>query len=110
MTTSRYFNAPGKPRIIRSPIKWSNQKLPGGERRVKVARDKKSGFTAERIKARTDRICRCCGDFILSGTEYLKVGHRDWDRRLGHRYVPDPRDFHFACVPDAVKPLVRFFK
>jgi hypothetical protein len=42
------------------------------------------------------------------GVPYAKVSDAARTKRIGHRYVPDPQDFHFDCVPPETRPLVRF--
>lgn len=94
-----------KPRVIRRVSKFDRHGL------AKIARDRKSHFQIERIKARDPRKCNyynCPNDqTIASGTEYAKV---TWPnpRRMGSKLVPETKDYHFGCVPYEARPLVRF--
>lgn len=103
-----------RPRIIRRVMEMtrSTKKKPARTKRV---RDYKILVDVTRVKAQVPHVCgsRHCpwpSDLIPSGEEYAKVDYLELKKRIGKRLVPDPVDFHFGCVPDEVKPLVRFFK
>lgn len=99
---------PGRPRVIRKVIRKDRQGNP------KVARDRKSLIQMERIVARGERPCTYhgCehGGVIGVGVPYARVASPLLQKRIGFRYVPDPKDYHFDCVPPEARPLVRFLR
>lgn len=104
-----------KPRVIRRVIKNDSKGRP------KRARDRKIGADMERVTARSIRPCSSykCPHFneathgktgvITPGTEYAKV-HANEGRpmHIRGRTVYSPRDYHFDCVPEKYRPLIRF--
>jgi hypothetical protein len=111
------FNRRGKPQIIRTVVRWSNMKQPGGMRRSKKARDLRTGLEMERIKARADRPCAADLDctrgtgVIYAGTEYAKIPDGSVrPMRIRGTLIYPLKDYHFDCVPEIARPLVRFFK
>jgi hypothetical protein len=101
-----------KPRVIRKVT------VMGRDGRPKIARDRKARVTIERVKAQKPRPCgyyACRHDpadrgWIATGTEYAKVTSPLHVKTFGHRSFPEPKDYHFECVPPEARPLVRFFK
>lgn len=95
-----------RPRIIRRVVKTD------AKGRAKIARDRKARITMERITARDSRCCAgTCNGMITPKTEYAKVTRPTDYKNLGRRrLVPDPKCFHFECVPPEAKPLVRFLR
>jgi len=79
--------------------------------RPKVARDRKSEFRMERITAGVARDCRAnCGYLIVKGERFARLTHPGLTKRIGRRNLLDPVDYHFDCVPEGAKPLVRFLR
>ena len=79
--------------------------------RPKVARDRKMEFRMERIRAAVPKPCFACDDnHIVKCEEFARVSHPEWYKFVGRRKVPVVRDFHWDCVPERMRPLVRFFR
>lgn len=94
----------GAPKIIRRVVKRSKT-LPTH------ASDGRTGFRLRLVKGQKQHACAgpCPwpGNIIEVGP-YIEASHPDWNRRIGHRYVPLPRKYHPDCVPWQARPLVRF--
>jgi hypothetical protein len=109
-----------KPRVIRRVVQVAK------DGRAKVARDRRTLITIERIKARTAKSCayHMCPYYeaseadthprggvgvIAPGTEYALFKSAYTVRRMGGRTFPEQRTYHFDCLPLDARPLVRFF-
>lgn len=85
----------------------------GKDGRYKKARDNKTGWMLERVRANHGHECDrmdCLQGVIEKGTEYVQVFDPTLVKRVGYQSFPDPRKYHFGCVPDEAKPLVRFVR
>lgn len=110
------FNRRGKPQIIRKVVRWDKK----GRQRPKRARDYRLVADMERVTARYARPCSSKGckytlptglGWIEPGTEYAKVyANEGQGKRIKGRMIYSPRDYHFECVPEQYRPLVRFLK
>lgn len=103
-----------KPRVIRR----------GGQAdktgRFKVAMDYRLNARVERVKARDPRSCAagrtCVGpglgmNTIPARTEYVKVHANEGQGKfIRGRMIYSPRDYHFECVPEKYRPLLRFIR
>jgi len=101
---------PSKPRVIRKVVRFYKNAFDEG--RPKVARDYRIEHDMERVVARSARLCRnpTCFDYIEAGQPYAKVINRA--RPTGPiikgKRLAESVDYHFTCVPEKVRPLVRF--
>lgn len=86
---------------------------------AKVAKDRKTGYKIEKIVARAPRPCakgkKCIDEFGIIGptTAYARISDGT-TRPMGgggvQRHIPVTADYHFECVPEGAKYLVRFFR
>lgn len=93
-----------RPKIIRRVTKM------GRDGKPKVARDRRTGITVERVTALTEHRCMgkgCLTPTIVPGVTYAKVtpplSRGSWRR------FPVIETYHWRCLPDAAVPLRRFF-
>lgn len=94
----------GKPRVIRRKTKRS--KTAAGH-----VFDRRTGFRMRLVKGQKQHTCAgpCpWPDQIIERGPYIEVSHPDWNKRIGHKYVPVLRKYHPDCVPLQARPLVRF--
>lgn len=97
-----------RPRVIRRVVRL--HKAGSLKGRPKIARDRRALYSIEQIRAGVGKACfGTCGEEIEKGTYFARVVGPDDRRLLGRRAIPDPKDYHFACVPKPARPLVRFF-
>lgn len=97
-----------RPRVIRRVVRLHRAGSLKG--RPKIARDRRSLYSIEQIRAGVDKACLgTCGEEIEKGTYFARVVGPDDRQWLGRRAIPDPKDYHPACIPARYQPLARFF-
>lgn len=86
---------------------------PDKKGRFKKARDYKTGWLIERTRASVTHQCHymgCVLGLIVPGDDYATVYDPAWVKRVGWQRFPDSRRYHFDCLPEEAKPLVRFVR
>lgn len=95
----------GRPRVIRKVTKKDRKGNP------KIAGDRKTKIKIEIISGKVGHVCgrKNCKELIQAGTPYFLYMDKTTVKRMGHRTIPDPIKYHPICLPEAAKPLLRFF-
>lgn len=99
-----------KPRVIRKAIKRNKAGRPTW------AVDYKINARMQRVKGRDAHYCAAgvacpfIDGLILPGAEYAKVhANEGRPKIIRGRAIYSPRDYHFDCVPEQYRPMIRFF-
>lgn len=99
----------GKPRVIRKvTCVYKAGSMKGCS---KIAKDRKTLYYIEQIRARTPHPCKgLCVGWIEKDTYYAQLTAPHLYRFVGRRRVPRPEAYHFECLPSVAQPLARFFR